>query len=259
MRRLFVFGLAFLVLAVAAALGAQKWKQVQAVETAAAAVEQHRAAASKQADRVRKLGDVVMAAKPLDASTVTIPMSGVSFVEGLGEPPTGAFVDADALNEDALQRDTPEGELAFDPTPFWGRCVAWLEAPRGDNAPPPPAGVEKDCAAFEAVRYVGVVRMAKSVPPEKKADGTEVDGELRAEALFYELSDAPRLLGGLVLDAKTDAADREAYRATPRKVDEAAWLRGTLRTRAYEALYAGMQKASPKSALPPPADVAVER
>lgn len=248
MRRLLV-GVVLLVLAAAAWLGAKKWKQVQAVEAASVAVEVHRAPASKQADRVRKLADVVKAQPALDSSTVTLPMSGVSFVKGA--PATGALVDADSLTEDGLQGDTTSGELAFDPTPFWGRCVAWLEAPRGDNAPPPPPGVEKDCAAFEAVKYVGVVRVAKSVAPEKKADGTEVDGELRAEALFYELSDTPRLLGGLVLEAKTDATDREAYRAKPRKVDEAAWLRGTLRERAYEALVTGMKKASPKTDLPP--------
>lgn len=248
MRRLLV-GVVLLVLAAAAGFGAKQWKQAQAVEAASAAVEAHRAPATKQADRVRKLGDVVKAQAALDASTVTIPMSGVSFVDGATA--TGAFVDVDSLTEDGLQKDTTDGELAFDPTPFWGRCVAWLEAPRGESAPPPPPGVEQDCAAFEAVRYVGVVRVAKSVAPEKKADGAEVDGALRAEALFYELSDTPRLLGGLVLEAKTDAVDREAYRAKPRKVDEAAWLRGTLRERAYEALVAGMQKASPKTELPP--------
>ena len=93
MRRVLV-GVVLLVLAAAAGFGAMKWKQLAAVQAASSALEAHRAPASKQADRVRKLADVVKAQPALDSSTVTIPMSGVSFVEGA--PATGAFVDVES-------------------------------------------------------------------------------------------------------------------------------------------------------------------
>ncbi|MCC6333070.1 MAG: hypothetical protein IT380_03665 [Myxococcales bacterium] len=244
-----------LVLLLGGALTALKLATVNQEKVDFAVIEKHRAAASAQLDRVRRLADAVRAEKPLDADTVTIPLSGVSFVDLSGQPPpTGAFVRADLLTEEGYRDDDDGDDFTFDRSPFWGRCGAWLETGKDPDGKPPKFAnvIEEEFQAFEKVRYVGVVRPLELVKPERKDDATFLAGHYRYEVLFYELSDSPRLLGGLRLEGKNDEAVRVKYQEKTRAFDEAEWLRRNLRLRAYEALSRALEKASPNAKLHPP-------
>ncbi|MEW5738055.1 MAG: hypothetical protein AB1938_03960 [Myxococcota bacterium] len=220
-----------------------------------AVIEKHRAAAAKQLDRVRSLADVVRAQGPLDADTVNIPLSGVTFVDLSGAPPpNGAFVRAELLTEEGYRDDFDGDDFTFDRSPFWGRCGAWLETGKNPDGTPPKFAnvIEDELRAFELVRYVGVLRPLELVKPERRDDSTFAPGHFRYEVLFYELSDKPRLLGGLRLEGKNDETVRVKYHEKTRAFDEMEWLRRNLRMRAYEALFTAMQKASPNTKLHPP-------
>jgi hypothetical protein len=182
----------------------------------------------------------------------------VSFVEGATTPPTGAFVDAAALTEEELRKDEYLGALTFDETPFWGRCIRWLDERKRPASPDAPAltaaevqALDAQLRAFEAVKYVGVVRDLQLVAPGPAADGGYDVGRYRGEVLFFELSDAPRLLGGLRVLAQNDEDARASFRQRQRDGDEAVWLRGTLRAKAFAELSAAMKKAAPDTELPP--------
>lgn len=240
------------------AFGARTLARVKQQQVQRASLDRHVEPAQQQADRVRALAEAVRREPPLDADTVTLPLGGVSFVEDPVQLPTGAFVDAAALSEDELRHDEYLGALTLDETPFWGGAIRWLDERKRpaspDAAPRTTAEVETleaQLRAFEAVKYVGVVRDLELVAPGPAADGGYDVGRYRGEVLFYELSDAPRLLGGLRLLARNAEDARARFREKPRDGDEAVWLRGSLRAQAWAELSDVMAKAAPETALPP--------
>lgn len=243
-----------LVLVLGGALGALKLETARKRAADFAVVDKHRPAATKQLERVKRLAEAVKVQPPLDADTVTLPLSGVSFVDLANGPfPTGAFVDAPAL-EDGLRTDFYRSDITFDESPFWGRCIAWLETGKNpDGSPPQFANViEDELTAFETEKYVGVVRTVEYVKPALTGEGRFAAGRYRFDVFFYELSDRPRLLGGLRLDANNDESVRVKYQEKSRAFDELDWLGRNLRLRAYEALHDALKKAAPSAALHPP-------
>ena len=259
MRLAFRRGLVLVVLGVLSwglAVGARRLASTKRRAARLEALDRLREPAEQQARRLKALADAVKAEPFLDADTRSLPLGGVSFVDGPGA--TGAFVDAAALARDELRRDEYRGALTFDETPFWGGCIRWLDQrarpASPDDAPPTEDEVERLAAqleAFLAVKYLGVVRDRELDAPGALEDGGFALGRYRGEVLFYELTDAPRLLGGLRVVAMNDAAARETYRGQPRGGDETVWLRRALRERAWLELVTLMKQAAPETEVPP--------
>ena len=225
----------FVVLAALALAGCKKDDSVS--------IEPYKAAGVMQLDRLKKIGALIKAQPPLDADTATFELAHTSFKQD-GD---GAFVDAELLTSEGLQKDFYDTWITIEDHPFWSRCGAWFTTGKNPDGSPPKFKnvVDGEIARFLKVKTLAVVRTVELIVPEPTGDKEFSGGRWRFDVFFYTLDGAPRYLGGVRIDAVNDALVRVKFKKSSKNADMKDWLVHNLRHRTQAALYDAVTKVAP--------------
>ena len=225
----------FLLLAALALAGCKKDDAVS--------IEPHKAAGVMQLERLKKVGVLLKTQPPLEADATKIELGHISFKSD-GD---GAFVDAELLTSEGLQKDFYDAWIAVEDHPFWSRCGAWFTTGKNPDGTAPKFKniVDAEVARFLKVKTLAVVRTVLLVVPEPTGDKEFSGGRWRFDVFFYALEDAPKYLGGVRVEAFNDVTVRVKFKKSSKNADMKQWLVNNLRHRTQGALCDAVTKAAP--------------
>jgi hypothetical protein len=241
----------------AACLGALKLETIRSRASDFEPIDQQRAELVKQAARLRAVAKAVAQQAPLEADSEVLALNGGDFrrYPPEGVKATGALVEDTQLTDDGLHRDFGYSNpwIALESSPFWSRCIAWVETGKSPDGNPPQFRnvIEEELAKFLAVKVVGVARTVELVLPESAGDSKFSAGRWRFDLFFYTLEDEPKYLGGVRVDAVNDATVKVEYEKRSRDIDSKKFLVMNLRWRAQDALVAALTSRAPGVVLEP--------
>ena len=225
----------FLLLAALALAGCKKDDSVS--------VEPHKAVGVPQLERLKKVAALVKAQPPLEADTPKIELGHTNFKSD-GD---GAFVDAEPLIGEGLQKDYYDAWIAIEHHPFWSRCGSWFTTGKNSDGSQPRFKnvVDEEVARFVKVKTLAVARTVQLVVPEPAGDTEFKGGRWRFDVFFYSLDDAPKYLGGVRVEAVNDTTVGVKFKKDTKNADMKEWLVNNLRYRTQGALYDAVMKAAP--------------
>ena len=206
-------------------------------------IEPHKAAGVMQLDRLKKVTAMVKAQPPLDADAAAIELGHTNFKSD-GD---GAFVDAESLTSEGLQKDFYGTWIAVEDHPFWSRCGAWFTTGKNPEGSSPNFKnvVDAEVARFLKMKTLAVARTVQLVVPEPTSDKEFSGGRWRFDVFFYTLDAVPKYLGGVRIDAVNDATVKVKFKQSSKNADMKDWLVHNLRHRTQGALYDAVTKAAP--------------